>query len=126
MFLFTRYQQLFKQDQFLTPIMWRILKTELFEKKFNKLDKSLQEQIENIKKQLEYNPYVGDALQVEFFREKRIGKFRIYYLIYKEYVIVYMITISGKKDQQKAIDTVLLFLDKYKEEIEQWVEKYKS
>ena len=29
-------------------------------------------------------------------------------------------------DQQKAIDTVLLFLDKYKEEIEQWVEKYKS
>jgi len=105
---------------------WRILKTELFEKKFNKLDRSIQNQIKKIRDQLKENPYVGKSLQVEFLREKKVGKFRIYYLIYKENVIVYMITISEKKDQQKAINTIRLFLEKYREDIESWVKEHRS
>ena len=46
----------------------------------------------------------------------------MYYLVYKEYAVVYMITISEKKDQQKAINTIQLFLSKYRKEIEEWVQ----
>lgn len=104
---------------------WRILKTELFERKFNKLDKSIQQQIEKIRDQLKENPFVGKPLQVEFLREKKVGKFRLYYLIYKEYVIVYMIAISEKKDQQRAINTIQLFLDRYQQDIEKWIQEHK-
>ncbi|MBS3155722.1 type II toxin-antitoxin system RelE/ParE family toxin [Candidatus Woesearchaeota archaeon] len=85
---------------------WIVLKTEMFERKFSKLDKSIQKEIEDIKNQLKINPYVGRELKYEFFREKKVGKFRIYYLIYKKYVIVYLITVSEKKDQQKTINTI--------------------
>jgi hypothetical protein len=73
---------------------------------------------------LKEDPFIGKPLQVDFFREKKVGKFRIYYLIYKKYVIVYMITISEKKDQQKAINTIQLFLDKYQKEIEDWIQEH--
>ena len=63
---------------------WKVLKTELFEKKFRKLDKSIQQQIEDIRDQLKENPFVGRALESDYFREKKVGKFRIYYLIYKD------------------------------------------
>lgn len=85
---------------------WKILKTDLFERKFNSLDQSIQKQIIKIRDKLKENPFVGKPLQVHYLREKKIGKFRIYYLIYKEYLIVYMITLSEKKDQQKAIRTI--------------------
>ena len=104
---------------------WRILKTELFERKFNKLDKSVQRQIEKIRDQLKENPFVGKPLNVDYFREKKIDKFRVYYLIYKQYVIVYMITISEKKDQQMAINTIRFFLDRYQEDIEKWIREHK-
>ena len=66
---------------------------------------------------------MGRALESDYFREKKIGKFRIYYLIYKECIIVYMVTISEKKDQQRTINTIRLFLDKYREDVEEWIER---
>ncbi len=65
-------------------------------------------------------------MRYDFFREKKLGKFRIYYLIYEEYLILYMITISEKKDQQIAINTVMQFLNIYKKEVEEWVKQSKS
>jgi mRNA-degrading endonuclease RelE of RelBE toxin-antitoxin system len=105
---------------------WHILKTELFDRKFEKLDKGVQQQIERTRDQLKQNPYVGKSLQLEFFREKKIGKFRVYYLVYKEYSVVYMITISEKKDQQRTINTIHLFLNQYRKEIEEWVQSHKD
>ncbi len=102
---------------------YEILKTEMFDRKFSKLDNSVQLQIKKIREQLKENPYIGKPLDFEFFREKKIGKFRVYYLIYENYSIVYIITISEKKDQQKVINTIKLFLDKYRQEIEDWIRK---
>ncbi len=103
---------------------WKILKTDLFERKFNSLDQSIQKQIIKIRDQLKENPFVGKPLQVHYLREKKIGKFRIYYLIYKEYFIIYMITLSEKKDQQKAIRTLQVFLEKYRKDIELWIQQH--
>lgn len=73
--------------------------------------------VDKIEKKLVQNPFSGTPLGYPWFREKKNKKFRIYYLIYEEQKVVFMITISGKKDQQKTINTVLLLLDKYREEL---------
>ena len=79
--------------------------------------------VEAIEKQLVVNPYVGDQLQVPWLREKKLGKFRVYYLIYDDLNAVYMVNISGKKNQQQVIDTVLLLLDIYKSEVRNLVRR---
>lgn len=103
-----------------------ILKTEIFERKFSKLSSEIQKEVSEIIEKLSDNPFTGKPLFYPFFREKKIKKFRIYYLTYKEYLVVYLITISEKKDQQQAINTVRLFLDKYREDIEAWMKENRA
>ena len=100
-----------------TVIMFKIFTTDEFDKDFDKLDSSLQKQIEKEIEQLEENPYVGKPLSYKFFREKRIKNYRIYYLIYEEYVVVFVIALSDKKGQQNVIDSIKHLIPFYKEEI---------
>ena len=44
-------------------------------------------------------------------------------MIYEDLDAVYMVAISGKKDQQKTINTIKLFLEFFREEIETLVRK---
>ena len=67
--------------------------------------------------QLETDPHVGKPLGYAFFREKKVQNYRVYYLIYDEYVVVFVITISTKKDQQDAIDRIKSLIPYYREEI---------
>ncbi|MEK6950571.1 MAG: type II toxin-antitoxin system RelE/ParE family toxin [Nanoarchaeota archaeon] len=97
--------------------MYTIFTTEEFEKRFKKLDPQLQSQVEKEIDQLENNPYVGKPLGYVFFREKKVLNYRVYYLIYDEYVVVFVITISTKKDQQETIDTIRSLFSYYREEI---------
>ena len=97
--------------------MFKIFTTEEFDKLFNKLDRSLQKQIEKEIEQLQINPDVGKPLGYKFFREKKVKNYRIYYLIYEEYIVVFIITLSDKKDQQKAIDAIKNLIPIYREEI---------
>ncbi|MBI2664888.1 type II toxin-antitoxin system RelE/ParE family toxin [Candidatus Woesearchaeota archaeon] len=97
--------------------MYKIFTTEEFDKSFEKLDTSIQIMIDNELRQLQENPYAGKPLGYKFFREKKAKNYRVYYLIYEEYVVVFVVAISGKKDQQKAIDKIKLLMPYYKEEI---------
>jgi len=56
-----------------------------------------------------------------WFRESRFENYRIYYLVYEDLEAIYLVAISGKKDQQKTINTIRLFLEFFKEEIENLV-----
>ena len=98
--------------------MYQVYTTEEFDKKFDKLNPAIQSQIEDEIRQLEENPYVGKPLGYPFFREKKVKGLRFYYLIYEEYVVVFIITISDKKDQQRCIDTIKSLIPYYREEIE--------
>lgn len=100
---------------------YAVFRTPIFGRKLNDFSDNSKKQIDNFESQFENNPYVGKPLGTKWFREKRLGVFRIYYLIYEDLKAVYMITISGKKDQQKVINTIRHFLDKYREEIEDLV-----
>lgn len=97
--------------------MFKIFTTEEFDKDFDKLDLSLQKQIEKEIEQLEENPYVGKPLGYKFFREKKVKNYRIYCLIYEEYVVVFVVAVSDKKNQQRVIDSIKHLIPFYKEEI---------
>ena len=98
--------------------MYKVYHSARFERELLKFDKNFSEQVNKVEKQLCENPYVGDALNVKWFREKRIEGFRIYYLIYDDLESVFMVAISGKKDQQKTINTIKLILSLLREELE--------
>jgi mRNA-degrading endonuclease RelE of RelBE toxin-antitoxin system len=75
------------------------------------LSKNEQNAVLKIMQSLVDQPYQGKPLGVDFFREKKIGGRRVYYRIYKNYLIVLMLSISNKKKQQKTIDTIRLKKD---------------
>ncbi|MEK6951534.1 MAG: type II toxin-antitoxin system RelE/ParE family toxin [Nanoarchaeota archaeon] len=97
--------------------IYNIYTTEEFDRDFEKLDYSIQKQIETIFEKLEINPYASKPLGYEFFREKKVQNYRIYYLIYDDYVAVFVIAISDKKDQQGVIDKIKSLIPSYKDEI---------
>ncbi|MBU1111692.1 MAG: type II toxin-antitoxin system RelE/ParE family toxin [archaeon] len=97
--------------------MYQIFTTEEFDKRYKKLDKSIKNEVAKEIDQLEENPYSGKPLGYKFFREKKVRNYRFYYLIYDGYVVVFVITISTKKDQQDAIDKIKRLIPYYQKEI---------
>ena len=97
--------------------MYKIFTTKEFDKIFDKLDTSIKKQVDKEIGQLENNPYVGKPLGYKFFREKKVKNYRVYYLVYEEYIVVFIITISTKKDQQDAINMIKGLIPFYREEI---------
>ncbi len=97
---------------------YKVFTSQEFDKKYNKLDTSVKLQIDRILEQVKENPHIGKPLGFDFFREKKTGKFRLYYLIYEEYVVVFVINISDKKDQQEVINAIRNFIPFYRQEIE--------
>jgi len=98
-------------------MIYKVFHSERFDKELNKFSKDFKDWVDKIEDQLVENPYVGDSLGEKWFREKKYGKYRIYYLIYDNLQSVYMVGISEKKDQQKVINTIKLLLDFFKNEI---------
>ncbi|MDO8460556.1 MAG: type II toxin-antitoxin system RelE/ParE family toxin [Nanoarchaeota archaeon] len=96
---------------------YNIYVTEEFERDFKKLDNSIKIQIDKEISQLKVNPFVGKPLGYEFFREKKVKNHRFYYLIYEEHVIVFVVALSDKKNQQQVIDNIKSLIPFYKEEI---------
>lgn len=96
---------------------YKILVTEEFERDFEKCDGSIKKQIEKEIDQLKINPYVGKPLGYEFLREKKAENYRFYYLIFKEQIVVFVLALSTKKNQQKVIDRIKQLIPFYKEEV---------
>ena len=56
--------------------------------------------------------------QVEWFKEKKFGDKRLYYLVYQNLNKVLLVAFGSKKDQQKIIDHIIENKDRYKKVIE--------
>jgi len=81
--------------------------TERFEKKFLKIiPLGLQEQAWARIRNLAINPFVGKPLKYDFIRELKLGKFRIYYVIFEKEIIILLTDVSDKKHQQETIDLI--------------------
>ena len=103
--------------------MYKIKVTNEFEKDYNKLDKSIKTKIDGEIEKLKENPYSSKPLGYQYFREKKIDNYRIYFLVFREEVIVFVIALSSKKDQQPTIDKIKKLIPDYQKEIR---EKYSN
>ncbi len=95
---------------------YKVFTTKEFDDDFNILDESDKIRVRKIRDQLkEQGENVGKPLQVPFFREKKFGNKRLYFLVYKEYFVILAVGISDKKAQQSTINKILSELYNYKE-----------
>jgi mRNA-degrading endonuclease RelE of RelBE toxin-antitoxin system len=95
--------------------MYRVFRSDWYEKKLKKLNKQLQREVEEFEQKLKINPYASKQLTYEFFREKKFGDRRLLFLIYEKHNIIFLVTIVDKKLQQNIIDMIKANLDVYKE-----------
>ncbi len=100
--------------------MWILEKTLKFEKKFNSIiPAQYRPQLERrIEKAVSNNPLnAGKPLGCSFFRELKLGKWRIYYLAYRKFLVVFFIDISDKSGQNCAIREIRNYLKDYEKVI---------
>jgi len=107
---------------FLICMAFQVFRSRSFEKELKKYI-FLRNWVEKIEDQLIKNPYVGDPIRVPWFREKKKDKYRLYYVIYETVKGVLLVDLSAKKNQQKVINTIWLFLECYEEEMQSLINK---
>ncbi|MEK6913928.1 MAG: type II toxin-antitoxin system RelE/ParE family toxin [Nanoarchaeota archaeon] len=104
---------------------YKVFRSVSFQKELAKYAKNIQDRVDKIEDNLIHNSKYGNPLGTEWFRESRFENYRIYYLFYEELDAIYIVAISGKKDQQKTINTIRLFLEFFRLEIEKLIRDYK-
>ena len=101
--------------------MFRVFRSEWYDKKFNKLDASEQRIVSRFEQELKAQPFSGKPLGYKFFREKKFDGKRILFLVYEEHQSIFLITITDKKAQQHEIDLIKTNLDVYKNILEKMI-----
>jgi len=92
-------------------MVYEVKTTELFDNDFKKfIPKQYHEDIKRRLRKLAENPYVGKPLGDKYFRELKLGKFRVYFIVFEKEVVVFVVAISDKKTQY---DTISLIKEKY-------------
>lgn len=79
--------------------------------------------LEGIVRQVSENPFTGKPLGTNWFREKKFGKYRAYFLIYVEFQAVFFVHLSEKKDQQTVINVIILMQEEYRAELQKLMSK---
>ena len=97
---------------------YQIYDTETFSKLYEAMEKVEQDWVSKIKLQLIENPNVGKPLKFEWFREKKFGDKRLYYLIYKNLSKILLVSFGSKKEQQKIINNIIENKERYRKIIE--------
>jgi mRNA-degrading endonuclease RelE of RelBE toxin-antitoxin system len=96
--------------------MFRIFTTKEFDDNFNKLDGSNKKIVRKIMEQLKnQGSNVGKPLGRSYFKEKKFGNKRLYFLVYENYTIILAVGISDKKAQQPTINKIVSEIENYKE-----------
>jgi mRNA-degrading endonuclease RelE of RelBE toxin-antitoxin system len=98
---------------------YRVLATDQYEESLNKIEITEQIRVEKIVSQIaEKGEQVGKPLRFRFFREKKFGGQRLYFLIYAEWYAILLVRISDKKQQPETIEWIIENLDELKRFVE--------
>ena len=93
---------------------YRVFKTREFDSDFEGLEKSEKGRVRKFLVQLaEKGGDVGKPLSVPFFREKKFGGKRLYFLVYENVFVILAVAMSNKKAQQATINVILAKLAQY-------------
>ena len=103
--------------------MYRVFRSEWYEKKLDRLEKADQERVKAFEQHLKIDPYSGKPLGYPFFREKKFDGNRLLFLVYEEHQAIFLVTITDKKAQQHEIDLIKTNLDVYKENLQNIIKK---
>lgn len=99
--------------------MYKVYRTEEFEKRMKKLLMSEQQKrVDKIEDEIAEKGFVGNPLGLTFLREKRISEKRVYFLVYEDLKIALMVSISDKKAQQETIDKIKAYLAEFRKLVE--------
>ncbi len=96
--------------------IYRVIVPDSVEMKMKEMGFNQPIRLENLKRKLETNPYVGKRLAKDLF-EKKWGPFRIYYIIAEKFMVVLLVDYSNKKNQQAAINNILYNWDDMVEDV---------
>ena|SRR3989338_4081765 len=97
---------------------YEIYETETFSKLYGAMGKVEREWVNKVKLQLIENSGVGKPLRFNWFREKKFGDKRLYYLIYQDLSKILLVSFGSKREQQKIIDHIVKNKDRYRKIIE--------
>lgn len=95
-----------------------VYETDVFTKVYVSSEKSEQLWIDKIKDNLAENLDVGKPLRYYWFREKKLGNKRLFYIINTKSSKVLIVAFGDKKEQQKIIDHVITNKERYLKFIE--------
>ena len=97
--------------------MNEVYETETFSHVVASCDKTEQDWIEKMRDQLKENLHVGKPLRFEWFREKRFGGKRLYYIINEKTRKAILLAFGNKKEQQLIIDQIMDNMESFKKMI---------
>ncbi|MDD9954422.1 MAG: hypothetical protein OXR66_08890 [Candidatus Woesearchaeota archaeon] len=89
---------------------YRVLRTDEFMKEYRTLAQQERFWIYKMQKKFTVHP-TGKILRYSWFREKKFGNKRLYFLVDEETKKVLLIAFDSKKEQQKIIDYVTKNMD---------------
>jgi mRNA-degrading endonuclease RelE of RelBE toxin-antitoxin system len=106
--------------------MYAVFRTHRFDKELAKqFSQEEQKQVSQFEqKQLAHNPYSGDPLSYPFFREKKVGGKRVYFLVYEDIKAVLMVGVSNKKTQQETINEIKDKLNEYHDVVKEAIRQH--
>jgi len=81
-----------------------VYESDTFSKLFDAAEKREQEWIDGIRDQLSENLRIGKPLRFDWFREKKLGNVRLYYLINEKSRKALLVAFGPKKEQQSIIN----------------------
>jgi hypothetical protein len=93
--------------------MNEVYETEVFSKLYNACVRAEQRWIDKVKSQLTENLRIGKPLRFDWFREKKLGSKRLFFLINERTHKAVLIAFGTKKEQQKIINHVIANRERY-------------
>lgn len=91
-----------------------ILVMDTFEKEFLKLDNAIRLRFKKKFSILLHSPFsLGKPLSVPWLRELKVDKFRLYYLVEEDILLILFIALSNKNNQSERISEIKEILRYY-------------
>jgi|SRR3989338_328566 len=93
--------------------MNEVLETKTFFEEYLASEPDEKEWIDKVKEQLKENLAIGKVLKYYWFREKRYGGNRLYFVINEKTKKAMLISYGSKKDQQEMINAIISNMNYY-------------